>query len=251
MLEYQLIRSKRRKTLSLQVKHGRVTVRAPHYVKSAFIDTFIQEKSAWLQAKLVEQQSVAKFCDFSQGSSLLFLGEQVSLNIVTAKKARVFCADPLATDTDLSRLQQSVPRQFNVVISNRVSAKLAGDLAITKQVKKQLEGYFKQQAEKLIIERLEVISERTSLTPEKVKIRQYRARWGSCNNRGEVSFNYFLMMTPLFVIDYVIIHELCHLEFLNHSKIFWQLVKQHSPDYQKAKQWLSHHQSQLYWLNPS
>ena len=251
MLEYQLIRSKRRKTLSLQVKHGRVTVRAPHYVKSAFIDTFIQEKSAWLQAKLVEQQSIAKFCDFSQGASLLFLGEQVSLNIGTAKQARVFFAEKLVTNTDLSRIQQPVPRQLNVVISNRVSTKLASDLAITKQVKKQLEGYFKQQAEKLIIERLEVISEQTSLTPTKVNIRQYRARWGSCNNRGEVSFNYFLMMTPLFVIDYVIIHELCHLEFLNHSKSFWQLVKQHSPNYQKAKQWLSHHQSQLYWLNPS
>ena len=251
MLEYQLIRSKRRKTLSLQVKHGRVTVRAPHYVKSAFIDTFIQEKSAWLQAKLVEQQSIAKFCDFSQGASLLFLGEQVSLNIGTAKQARVFFADKLLTETDLSRLQQPAPRQLNVVISNRVKAKLAGDLAIAKQVKKQLEGDFKQQAEKLIIERLEVISKRTSLTPTKVNIRQYRARWGSCNNRGEVSFNYFLMMTPLFVIDYVIIHELCHLEFLNHSKSFWQLVEKHSPDYQKAKQWLSHHQSQLYWLNPS
>ncbi|NQY49085.1 MAG: M48 family metallopeptidase [Colwellia sp.] len=251
MLEYQLIRSKRRKTLSLQVKHGRVTVRAPHYVKSAFIDTFIQEKSAWLQAKLIEQQSIAKFCDFSQGASLLFLGEQVSLNIGTAKQARVFFAEKLVTNTDLSRIQQPAPRQLNVVISNRVSTKLASDLAITKQVKKQLEGYFKQQAEKLIIERLEVISEQTSLTPTKVNIRQYRARWGSCNNRGEVSFNYFLMMTPLFVIDYVIIHELCHLEFLNHSKSFWQLVKQHSPNYQKAKQWLSHHQSQLYWLNPS
>ena len=251
MLEYQLIRSKRRKTLSLQVKHGRVTVRAPHYVKSAFIDTFIQEKSAWLQAKLIEQQSIAKFCDFSQGASLLFLGEQVSLNIGTAKQARVFFAEKLVTNTDLSCIQQPAPRQLNVVISNRVSTKLASDLAITKQVKKQLEGYFKQQAEKLIIERLEVISEQTSLTPTKVNIRQYRARWGSCNNRGEVSFNYFLMMTPLFVIDYVITHELCHLEFLNHSKSFWQLVKQHSPNYQKAKQWLSHHQSQLYWLNPS
>ena len=251
MLEYQLIRSKRRKTLSLQVKHGRVTVRAPHYVKSAFIDTFIQEKSAWLQAKLVEQQSIAKFCDFSQGASLLFLGEQVSLNIGTAKQARVFFADKLVTDTDLLRIQQPAFRQLNVVISNRVSTKLASDLAITKQVKKQLEAYFKQQAEKLIIERLEVISERTSLTPTKVNIRQYRARWGSCNNRGEVSFNYFLMMTPLFVIDYVIIHELCHLEFLNHSKSFWQLVEQHSPDYQKAKQWLFDNQSQLYWLNPS
>ncbi|WP_057832532.1 M48 family metallopeptidase [Colwellia sp. TT2012] len=250
MLEYQLIRSKRRKTLSLQVKYGRVTVRAPYYVKLAFIDTFIQDKSAWLQAKLIEQQKLVNFCDFSQGSNLLFLGELVSLNIYQAKQAQVFFNDNLATDVTVLSGQPLAPRQLNVVISHRVNAKLTGTRAITKQVKKQLEGYFKQQAERLIIQRLDVISEQTALIPKKVNIRQYRARWGSCNNRDEVSFNYLLMMTPVFVIDYVIVHELCHLTFLDHSKGFWQLVEQHCPSYQQSKQWLSHHQSQLYWQNP-
>ena len=87
------------------------------------------------------------------------------------------------------------------------------------------------------------------LTPSKIKIRQYKARWGSCNSRKEVSLNYLLMMAPLWVIDYVIIHELCHLVHMNHSSQFWALVKLHCPDYNTAKQWLITHQKDLHWSN--
>ena len=251
MLEYQLIRSKRRKTLALQVRHGHVTVRAPYYVTTTFIDTFIQEKSAWLLTKLAEQKKKPDFCDFRQDSSLLFLGEHLTLNICLAKQSNVFIDNSLASEVELFSAYKPCPRQLNVVISERVSGRLTEPLARDERVKKQLETYFKQQAEQLIIERLEFLSIQTSLIPTKVNIRQYRARWGSCNNRGELSFNYLLMMTPSFVIDYVIIHELCHLKHLNHSKDFWQLVEKYCPNYQIAKKWLSTHQSQLHWQQPS
>lgn len=250
MLEYQLIRSKRRKTLGLQVKRGQVTVRAPYYVTSTFIDTFIQDKSAWLRAKLAEQQASLDFCDFKQNSSLLLLGEEVRLNLSIAKNPAVYLAPGSETDDKLFNENHSNTGMLNIVISERVNAKLTDPIARAKQVKKQLEAYLKQQAEQLIIERLELISKQTSLVPTKIIIRQYRARWGSCNNRAEVSFNYLLMMTPLFVIDYVIVHELCHLDYLDHSKGFWQLVAKHSPNYQDAKLWLNSHQSQLHWQTP-
>ncbi len=260
MLEYQLIRSKHRKTLGLQVKHGQVTVRAPYHVSSAFINTFVQQKSAWLRTKISEQQGQANFCDFNHGSCLLFLGVEHTLNISIAKKATVFVSNdasnpPLSSHTESLGLQPSCSqkmktRLLNVVISEKVNAKLISPLAKEKQVKKQLEGYFKQQAEQLIIERLALISKQTTLIPTKVNIRQYRARWGSCNNRGEVSFNYLLMMSPLAIIDYVITHELCHLEYLDHSGNFWMLVERHCPSYKAAKQWLESNQAQLYWINP-
>jgi predicted metal-dependent hydrolase len=251
MLKYQLIRSKRRKTLALQVKYGCVIVRAPHYVTTKFIDTFIEEKSVWLLKKLAEQRKKIDFCDFTQDSSLLYLGEHLMLNICLAKNSNVFIDNNLATDVDSLSLYIPVPRQLNVVISERVSLRSTEPLVRAKRVKKLLENHFKQQAEKLIVERLEMLSGQTSLIPKKVNIRQYSARWGSCNNRGELSFNYLLMMAPIFVIDYVIIHELCHLKHLNHSKGFWQLVEEYSPEYQIAKEWLNTHQSQLHWQNPS
>jgi predicted metal-dependent hydrolase len=251
MLEYQLIRSKRRKTLALQVRHGHVTVRAPYYVTTSFIDTFIQEKSAWLLTKLAEQKEKPDFCDFKQDSSLLFLGEHLTLNIFLAKQSNVFIENSLASETESHSGYKTSQRQLNVVINVKESAKLTEPLTKAKRVKKLLEIYFKQQAEQLILERLEFLSIETSLVPKKVNIRQYSARWGSCNNRGELSFNYLLMMAPIFVIDYVIIHELCHLEHLNHSKSFWQLVEQYCPNFQTAKKWLNTHQSQLDWQKPS
>ena len=250
MVEYKLIRSKRRKTLSLQVRHGHVTVRAPYYVAAAFIDTFIQEKSSWLRAKLAEHNKKADFCDFCQDSGLFFLGEPLTLNIYSSKQANVFINNSLVNDVDPLSPYEASTRQLNVVISDRVNNRLVEPSARAKQVKKQLETYFKQEAEKLIIERLELISEQTSLTPTQANIRQYRARWGSCNNRGEVSFNYLLMMTPIFVIDYVIVHELCHLTHLNHSKDFWQLVEKYCPDFKTAKNWLTSRQSELTWQTP-
>lgn len=255
MLEYQLVRSKRRKTLGLQVKNGHVTVRAPHYITTSFIDTFIQEKSAWLHSKIAEQkekqQQASTCCDFSQDAALYFLGEQLTLNICIAKQASVFIDNSLIADVELQSAYKTLPRQLNVVISERVQNRLTNALTKAKQVKKQLELYFKAQAEQLIIERLEVISDQIALTPKKITIRQYRARWGSCNNRGEVSFNYLLIMAPIFVIDYVIIHELCHLVYLNHSKDFWQLVESYCPNYKEAKKWLSEYQAELTWNNPS
>jgi len=262
VLEYKLIRSKRRKTLGLQVKLGQVIVRAPYYVTSAFINTFVQQRSAWLRTKVSEQQTQLNFCDFSHGSNLLFLGEELTLKVSSAKQPTVFITDDLetpcsannflksnslASQIESSNFNPPTAKSLNVVISERVAAKLVGPVARGQQVKKQLESYFKQQAELLINERLSLISKQITLTPTKINIRQYSARWGSCNNRGEVSFNYLLMMTPLAVIDYVIVHELCHLEYLNHSRDFWQLVEQHSPNYQLAKKWLSDHQPQLYW----
>ena len=59
------------------------------------------------------------------------------------------------------------------------------------------------------------------------------------------------MMLPVNVIDYVVVHELCHLKHLNHSTYFWQLVAQYFPEYIKAKQWIKTHQSALHWNSPS
>ena len=115
------------------------------------------------------------------------------------------------------------------------------------QIKKQLATWLKEQACHYITTKLPLLVTQTGLTPISFKIRLYKARWGSCNNKGELSFNYLLMMAPLWVVDYVIIHELCHLKHLNHSNKFWQLVDQYYPNYKDAQLWLKKHQSQLTW----
>jgi len=240
MIDYQVVRSARRKTLSLQVKQGKVLVRAPHYVDKKFISDLVQKKSAWLSAKLIEQsQASQQCCHFNQGDQLLFFGQLVRLHISFASSA----------DTFFIEHSQEQPK-LNVVLAKRYISKLNDEQLCRIAVKKHLERYFKQQAQTIILSRVSHYSELTQLKPQGIKIRQYNARWGSCNSKGEVSFNYLMMMLPDHVIDYIVVHELCHLRFLNHSVDFWQLVAKHFPNYLQAKQWLKDRQSQLLWRLP-
>jgi predicted metal-dependent hydrolase len=214
VIEYQVLRS-HRKTLSLQVRHGQVLVRAPHYVDEKFISTFIQKKSAWLKAKITEQSQADDFCcDFSQGSMLFLFGQLVTLHITFAKKAQTLL-------TDDSNNKQTL----TIVLAERNQNKLSNKVLLAITVKKHIEHYFKQQAE-------------------------YRSRWGSCNNRGELSFNSLLMMLPIEVINYVVVHELCHLQHLNHSKEFWQLVANYLPHFNQSKQWVKNNKLTLLWRLP-
>lgn len=235
MLDYRLVLSQRRKTLSLQVRQGQIIVRAPDYVKRAQVDDIVRAKSAWLRAKIAEQSldETVQVAPYSSGCAIWCRGVQKNLKVSRQVIAEVVV----------------LGNQLNVAIAESFIARHKGAAQdkITGQVKKQLEAWFKQQANDYILPRLVALSEQVNLAYRGVKIRQYKARWGSCNNRGELSFNYLLMMAPDWVVDYVIIHELCHLQHLNHSVHFWHLVGSYCPRYQQAKHWLKTHQTSLIW----
>jgi len=247
MIDYQVLRS-RRKTLSLQVKHGHVFVRAPYHVDEQLISSFIQKKDAWLRAKISEQNQTVDFCcNFTHGSKLFLFGQLVTLNIVLAKSGEKLDEK---SETFLSELAND-QQELTIILSKRIQHNLVNKSQLAAAVKKHIERYFKQQAQIIILPKVEYYAKLTKLAPTTIKIRQYRARWGSCNNRGELSFNYLLMMLPMHVIDYVVVHELCHLRYLNHSKCFWQLVAGYFPDYQDAKKWIKANQSALHWRSPT
>ena len=78
-----------------------------------------------------------------------------------------------------------------------------------------------------------------------ITIRDQKTRWGSCSSRGTLSFNYRLIFAPPKVLDYVVVHELCHLTHMNHSKDFWNMVASVMPDYKVCKNWLKEHGHEL------
>ena len=79
----------------------------------------------------------------------------------------------------------------------------------------------------------------------RITIRNQKTRWGSCSSKGNLNFNCLLMLAPDEVVDYVVIHELCHLIDMNHSKAFWKQVEQMMPDYQKHRKWLKDHGNEI------
>jgi hypothetical protein len=87
--------------------------------------------------------------------------------------------------------------------------------------------------------------------PKRIQIRDQRSRWGSCSTTGTLSFNWRLVLAPVEVLDYVVVHELCHMREANHSRRFWKLVETRRPDWRAHKSWLDEHGPELLAFRPS
>lgn len=101
-----------------------------------------------------------------------------------------------------------------------------------------LEKRYRDAAREYIPKRVEYYHELTGGNYTKITIRDQKTRWGSCSSNGTLSFNYRLMLAPPRVLDYVVVHELCHLTHMNHSKDFWNMVSSILPDYKEYRKWL-------------
>lgn len=102
----------------------------------------------------------------------------------------------------------------------------------------QLRKFYYREAVKLLTARMQILAEASKMNPSGLKFREPRTRWGSCSSQGIINLNWKLVVYPLSVIDYVILHELCHLKHLNHSDKFWNLVESVDPKYKESEKFL-------------
>ena len=105
-----------------------------------------------------------------------------------------------------------------------------------------------EEALKVIPARVEYFARVIGVTYGKITIRNQKTRWGSCSSKGNLNFNCLLMLAPPEVLDYVVVHELCHRKQMNHSKAFWSEVEKVLPDYKEARKWLKEEESQMITL---
>ena len=108
------------------------------------------------------------------------------------------------------------------------------------------EAELRQQAARQLIPRLHELAAQLGLTVSRVSIRNQRSRWGSCSRNGAISLNYRLVLMPPHVADYVLIHELMHMQQQNHGPRFWRLVERACPDYRESERWLRRHGRTLF-----
>lgn len=143
-----------------------------------------------------------------------------------------------------------VPIPIEVVPSFGASARLrAGRLVVGDapgpEVRGAIDRWYRREARRLITESAEREATRLQLTFGAIAIRDQQTRWGSCSRRGTLSFSWRLAIAPPNVREYVVIHELCHLRELNHSKAFWQLVATAMPGWEEHKRWLAENGREL------
>jgi predicted metal-dependent hydrolase len=207
----KLIRSKRRTIALIIERDGSFTVRAPMRASHAAIDTFIQEKADWIIRTREKTKSVHPLIrkQYVDGEKFLFLGSVFELKLV--------------------RFQKPVLR-FDSGFSLSQPAQVKGELVFT--------HWYKVRALEVISERVRHYSEQYNFSPGQIKISSAKTRWGSCSSKGTLNFTWRLVMAPLEVIDYVVLHELAHLRVKNHSGEFWKVVESIYPEYKKHRKWL-------------
>lgn len=220
-IEIEVLRSQRRKTLSLEVRHGQVRVRLPAKLPLHHAEHFVHQKSHWIQQKLADQPPVVKR-QFRDGETFLYLGKAYRLNLYPNHYRRQI----VLSDNDLHLAHRGA------VVSQTA-------------LKKQITDWYRQQATAWLTERCQLQAHKTRLEPREIEVKTYRARWGSCTLSGKIQLNWKLIMAPENIIDYVIIHELCHLQEHNHSPAFWQLVQHFDPHFRQHRAWLKKHGYQL------
>lgn len=104
---------------------------------------------------------------------------------------------------------------------------------------------YKRQALQIISSRVQYYAALMQLSPAAIKVNSARRRWGSCSVRGFLNFSYRLIFAPLTAIDYVVVHELAHMRYLNHSRAFWNVVESVLPDFRQPHRWLKDHGHKL------
>lgn len=213
--EIKIVRS-RRKTIALIVQSdGSLLVRAPLRVTQRQIMDVVQQQAEWVRTRQEaarQRAAAAPPKAFVEGEIFNYLGQPYRLVIANAARPA------LALDAQAG--------QFRLARAAQPGAAALFD------------AWYRRQARQVFTERVAFYARQIGLQPQKLRISSARTRWGSCSSRGTLSFTWRLVMAPLPVIDYVVVHELCHLQVRNHSKDFWNKVRAIMPDYKERARWL-------------
>lgn len=209
-MQYTLIRSKRR-TLALHITpEGGLEVRAPLRMPQKEIEDFILLKQAWVEKHIRRiSRSQPQPKSFTEGEEFYYLGERYKLVFADRDKPII---------------------------------ELNGDLIIAARFRDKAERvikyWFRDEAEEVLLSRVQAFARDMQLEPQAVRISNATQRWGSCSVNGTLNLSWRLVMAPLEIIDYVVVHELAHMKQHNHSRAFWKEVAAVLPDYQYRRQWL-------------
>lgn len=202
----------RRSSISIQItREGEVVVKAPKLMPMFFIKQFLKQKEDWIRKKTKKfQEKPVRKRDYVQGEEFWYLGNTYALTIGNFKEIHV-------------------TKTFNF------------PNVLLFRIQKELESWYKKQAKEIITKRLVHHAKKMNATYTSVMFSDTKSKWGTCGPDNDLQFNWRLVMTPLIVLDYVVIHELAHTKYKNHSERFWREVGKYSIGYKSYKKWLNDH----------
>ncbi|NYT60628.1 M48 family metallopeptidase [Alcaligenaceae bacterium] len=212
----EVIRTDRRKTADIRVEDGAVSIVVPSTITTEKIDQLLVGKRQWIKEKIALHREMAPVSDkaFVSGESFPYLGRNYRLKVERGNFAP-------------ARLMQG-----RLLVTTPLGSEQPH------MVRNALVRWYKRQADQKLQEKVRRAASVVGVEPSTVGIKMFKSRWGSCNPQGKLEFNWQIVLAPNRVVDYVVIHELCHLIRHDHSPEFWREVGRVMPDYQACREWL-------------
>jgi predicted metal-dependent hydrolase len=212
----EIIRTERRKTADIRVEDGAVSVVVPINLALSCIDELLKTKRKWIREKLSLQQEAQPVSEkqFVSGESFPYLGRNYRLKVHGGEFQPV----------------KLLRGYLHVTVPDGVRS--------PQMVRNALIRWYKAQAERKLLEKVARFAPVIGVNPKSISVRSFKSRWGSCSAKGDIQFNWRVVMAPNSVCDYVVTHELCHLVHHDHSPEFWGLLERHKPDFLIQKRWL-------------
>ena len=215
----EIIRTKRKTIALIVTTDARLIVRAPLSTPKKYIDSLIEKKSGWIIRK---QQEIARRNEslahklYENGKDFMLLGSTCRLE---------YSGQVSSVVLECSKMILPIDQKNDTT--------------------KLIREYYLKTARRIFRERVEHYACLTGIKYKSIRVSTATRRWGSCGVNGSLNFAWRLVMAPLRVVDSVVVHELAHIEFRNHSKEFWARVRMIMPDYDQQRKWLEEHQRLL------
>lgn len=229
-----IVRTARRKSIALKPTASTqvpLQLLVPRHLSERALRNLLQRHHLWIANRLeahLQRQSPGLWPQFAYRlqDTVAWLGECL----------------PVVWQPQAGRSAGCTLKQAALHISfTQTPGLLSFSAAQKSQIKRQLQNWYQQQTHAYLAQKVPELAAQIGVGVSAIQVKTYKSRWGSCYADGRIQFNWKLLQAPEWVVDYVIVHELCHLHHANHSPAFWALVNHHYPQTPQAKRWLKTH----------
>ena len=217
-LSYEVVRSRRATADIVIERDGRLLVRAPAAISDKRIEDMVEAKRYWIYRNLAEWRDLNAtrvLREYRNGEGFLYLGRSYRLLLVADQE------EPLLLKGGRFCLRRDL-----VGCDSMDAARAA------------FEAYYIARGTERITQRVNYFAPKVGVTPGQLAVRELGNRWASCSPGGNLAFHWKCMMAPQTIIDYIVVHELCHFHHPDHTDAFWNEVDKVMPSYRERKEWL-------------
>ena len=217
-LRVEVVRSIRR-TAGLHIVGTDLQVRVPEHLEDQRVAEILKQKRPWIRSKVAELQRVPphRTKELVSGETFPYLGRNYRLKVQEGHQVGV-CLSGGYLRATIRPTEQNETQEL--------------------RIQQYLQNWYRSRALERLQDKSNRYAQQIGVSPAGISVRNFKSRWGSCDKKGEVVFNWNIIKAPHSIVDYVVIHELCHLIHPNHSKDFWQLVGRYDNSYTEHRQWL-------------